>query len=233
MQSKGSSVQEQPLVGIILFYFGGLEDTVPCLNGFNRFSCLNASYTQIDRVKSKYMKTQIDYKVLESKELYSGKLRGVREIVETPEGKICTYETIQHPGAVVVLPIDDDGTILCVSQYRHSVREVLLELPAGTLEQGENPEECAQRELREEIGYGARELLPLGTVYPAPGFCSEIQHLFFARGLFEASAQCDEDEDITVVRIGTSEFELAVREGGMQDAKSIALYMRARVEGYL
>lgn len=60
---------------------------------------------------------------------------------------------------------------------------------------------CAQRELREEIGYGARELISLGTIYPAPGFCSELQHLFLARGLFEASAQCDEDEEITVVQL--------------------------------
>ena len=179
------------------------------------------------------MRKQVEYKVLQSKELYTGKLRGVREIIENPDWKTFMHETIQHPGAVVVLPLDDGGDILCVSQYRHSVREVLLEFPAGTLEQGEEPAVCAQRELREEIGYGARELISLGTIYPAPGFCSELQHLFFARGLFEASAQCDEDEDITVVRIGIDEFELAVREGSMQDAKSIALYMRARIEGYL
>jgi ADP-ribose pyrophosphatase len=170
------------------------------------------------------------YRVVSSEELYSGKLRGIRQLVETKDGRRFAHETIEHPGAVVVLPIDDTGRIVCVSQYRHSVGRVVLELPAGTLELGEQPVVCAQREIQEEIGLGAGQLKPLGTLYPAPGFCTEIQHLFVASDLYEKPAECDEDEDITVVRLTVQAFEAAARDGTMQDAKSMALFLRARLE---
>lgn len=171
------------------------------------------------------------YKVVASEELYSGKLRAVKEVIETCDGRRFVHETIEHPGAIVVLPVDDEKRIVCVSQYRHSVGKTVLELPAGTLEVDEEPIVCAQREIQEEIGFGARTLKPLGALYPAPGFCNEQQHLFFAAELFEQHAQCDEDEDITTIRLTVSEFERAIVSGDMQDAKSIALFMRARLEG--
>ncbi len=172
-------------------------------------------------------------KVIQSEVLYEGKLRGVREVLETPEGKRFRHETIEHPGAVVILPVREDGAVLFIEQYRHSVRRTLLELPAGTLEKGEDPATCAQRELQEEIGMAARDLRPLGTLLPAPGFCSEEQHIFFAAGLYPSKATPDEDEFITVVPLSAKEIEDAIRSGRLVDAKSLALILRAKVEGFL
>jgi ADP-ribose pyrophosphatase len=155
----------------------------------------------------------------------------VRDTLQNDEGKTFYHETIEHPGAVVVLPLMDDGRIVCISQYRHSIRRDILELPAGTLEKGENPAVCAGREIQEEIGMAARELIPLGTLYPAPGFCNEVQYLFVARGLYESPAQPDEDENISPVCMSVEEFEDATLGGTLSDAKSIALFMRARLRG--
>jgi ADP-ribose pyrophosphatase len=170
-------------------------------------------------------------KILHTEVLYQGKLKGVRDTIQTDEGKTFYHETIEHPGAVVVLPVTGDGRIVCVSQYRHSIRREFLELPAGTLEKGEDPGVCAGREIQEEIGMAAREMIPLGTIYPAPGFCNELQHLFVARGLYESPAQPDEDEQISLIFMTAQEIEEAVATGALSDAKSIALFMRARLRG--
>ncbi len=170
-------------------------------------------------------------RVVETGVLYTGKLRGVREVLEAPDGRRFVHETIEHPGAVVILPILPDGRLVFIEQYRHSVRSAILELPAGTLEKGEDPAVCAQRELREEIGMAARELVPLGTILPAPGFCSEVQHIFCARGLYESKGTPDEDEAITSVPLTKSEAEEAVRAGRIVDAKSLALLLKAQLVG--
>jgi ADP-ribose pyrophosphatase len=172
-------------------------------------------------------------KILRTEVLYQGKLRGVRDTLQNDEGKTFLHETIEHPGAVVILPVMDDGRIVCISQYRHSIRREFLELPAGTLEKDESPAVCAGREIQEEIGMAAREIVSLGTLYPAPGFCNEVQHLFVARGLYDSPAQPDEDEQISPVFMTAQEFEQAVVSGALSDAKSIALYMRARLQGLL
>jgi ADP-ribose pyrophosphatase len=172
-------------------------------------------------------------RILDSQLLYQGKLRGVRELVERDDGTVIRCETILHPGAVVILPILDDGRIVCVRQYRHAVRQRLLELPAGTLEVGEEPADCAQRELIEEIGMAAGEIVPLGELFPAPGFCSERQHLFCARKLSAQPGVGDADEDINVEIYPLSELIAAIRDGRLSDAKSIAMLMRAQVSGIL
>lgn len=172
-------------------------------------------------------------KVVDSEVLYKGKLTAVRDTVEYPDGRRHRYETIEHPGAVVILPITATGTVLFVEQYRHSIRQHFLELPAGTLEKGEAPEVCAERELMEEIGRAPGELLSLGTLYPAPGFCNEIQHLFCARSLKHQKATPDEDEFITVVELSQGELEDCIRSGRLNDAKSLALILRARLANLL
>lgn len=172
-------------------------------------------------------------KIIKTEVLYEGRLRGVRYYLENGRGKRYTHETIEHPGAVVILPVQSDGLLVCVSQYRHSIGQEIVELPAGTLEKDELPLECAKRELNEEIGMAARDMVPLGTLYPAPGFCSELQHLFVARDLIPQSATPDEDEDISLVKMSVSEFEEAIRVGTLNDAKSIALFTRARLLGLL
>ena len=166
-------------------------------------------------------------KIVGSEVLYEGKLRAVRETVEYPDGRRHRHETIEHPGAVVILPISNGGTIIFVDQYRHSLRRNILELPAGTLEKNEDPAVCAERELMEEIGYAPGELIALGTLYPAPGFCSEIQYVFCARNLRPQKATPDEDEIITSVELSRREVDDAIRDGRLSDAKSLALIMRA------
>jgi ADP-ribose pyrophosphatase len=172
-------------------------------------------------------------KILKTEVLYQGRLRGIRDYLENDCGKQYTHETIVHPGAVVILPIQADGKIVCVSQYRHSVGLKILELPAGTLEAHEPPIECAHREIMEEIGMAAREMIPVGTLYPAPGFCSELQHLFVARDLYAKTAPADEDEDISLAPMTVAEVEHAILSGALSDAKSIALFAKARLMGLL
>lgn len=172
-------------------------------------------------------------KIVETEVLYEGKLRAVRQVLENEQGKRFLHETIEHPGAVVVLPILPDGKIVCVSQYRHSIRSSILELPAGTLEDGEAPIVCAGREIMEEIGMGARELVSLGTLFPAPGFCTEVQYLFVARDLYESPLDPDEDEQIVTVPMSVVDVERAILDGSLSDSKSIALFMRARLSGLL
>jgi ADP-ribose pyrophosphatase len=168
-------------------------------------------------------------KVVDSEILYKGRLSAVRDTLEYPDGSRHHYETIEHPGAVVILPITATGSVVFVEQYRHSIRRAFLELPAGTLEKGEDPSVCAERELMEEIGQAPGELIPLGTLYPAPGFCNEIQHLFCARNLREQKATPDEDEVITVVELSMREVEESIQNGRLSDAKSLALILRARL----
>lgn len=172
-------------------------------------------------------------RVVNSEILYQGRLSAVRDTVEHPDGRRHLHETIVHPGAVVILPLTANGTIVFVEQYRHSLGRSILELPAGTLEVGESPAICAERELMEEIGMAPGELLSLGTLYPAPGFCTEVQHLFFARNLRPQKATPDEDEVITTVELSQSEIDKRILDGSLNDAKSLALVLRARLEKLL
>lgn len=172
-------------------------------------------------------------RVVSSEILYQGKLKAVRDTVEYPNGRCHRHETIEHPGAVVILPITASGSVVFVDQYRHSIRRNILELPAGTLEKGEDPSVCAARELMEEIGKAPGELISLGTLFPAPGFCNEVQHLFCARDLRDQKATPDEDEFITTVELSRSEIEASIRSGKLNDAKSLALVFRAMIENLL
>lgn len=186
-----------------------------------------------DRVYSVSVQKETEMKVITTEVLYEGRLRGIRELVENTRGVQYYHETIEHPGAVVVLPITAQGEIVCVSQYRRSIRSVVLELPAGTLEKDEPPRECAMREIQEEIGFAARTMVAVGTLLPAPGFCNEVQHLFVASDLYPQSAEQDEDEEISVVTLTTTQFEQLVLKGEINDAKTIALFFRARLAGHI
>ena len=151
------------------------------------------------------------------------------ETVQDSAGNQYEYETVRHPGAVVILPLNERGEIILVKQYRHSIGETILEVPAGTLEVGEDPAACAVRELSEEIGMGARSWRSLGILWPAPGFCDERQHLFLARDLFPQKGIPDEDEDIVVTTVSTQELEEAMIDGRINDAKTCAIYLRAKL----
>ena len=170
------------------------------------------------------------YQILDSKSvLKAGVFEFIADQVEYPSGKNSTHYTVKHPGAVVVIPQMDDGDLLIIEQYRHSLGRSILELPAGTLEVGEPALACAKREIVEEIGHRARNWLELGCLFPAPGFCDEVQHLFLARGLSEARADGDEDEIIDVHKVSLAEIDKLIKSGEFSDAKSLAALMRARL----
>ena len=142
-------------------------------------------------------------------------------------------DLVYHPGAVVILPVTAKGEVLLVRQYRYVCGRYLLELPAGTLEPGEDPRSCAERELAEEVSYAASEWHGLGTLVPAPGFCNELLHCFLARELRPSSASLDIDEVLSVVAMTQPELDQAICSGELCDAKTIALLQRARLMGLL
>ena len=148
-------------------------------------------------------------------------------ILEVPQVGQITRHVVLHNGAVVILAITDNHEVVLVRQYRHAVEQWLLELPAGTLEVGESPRLCAERELSEEAGFGASQWSELGEIYPAPGFCSERQFLFLARGLFSRKLDADQDEIIEVIKMPLVRVHQAMLDGTIRDAKTLALLARA------
>jgi ADP-ribose pyrophosphatase len=157
----------------------------------------------------------------------------VEQALRLPSGRTVVRQVVQHPGAVVIMPQLADGRLVLIAQYRFAVGETLLEFPAGTLEPGEAPLECARRELIEETGYRADHWRALGIIYPSPGYSDEQQHLFVASGLVPDPAAGDEDEILEVKRLTVQEVERAMADGALVDAKSIAAYARATLQGAL
>lgn len=162
-------------------------------------------------------------KITSSETLFHGRVFDVRrETVKEPNGVEATREFVVHNGSVVVLPVFEDGRILLVCQYRHSVGDYLWELVAGRMEPGEDPLPGAKRELLEETGYTARTWQQILDVFPTPGFVSERMVVFIARSLRAGIAQPEEDERITTRSFYPRELEDWIREGKLRDAKSIA-----------
>jgi ADP-ribose pyrophosphatase len=172
--------------------------------------------------------------VLSTKVLQSYRIFAiVEQALRLPSGRTVVRQVVQHPGAVVIMPQLADGRLVLIEQYRFAVGETLLEFPAGTLEPGEAPLACARRELIEEMGYRAEHWRALGILYPSPGYCDEQQHLFMATGLVPEHAAGDEDEILEVKRLTVQEVERAIADGTLVDAKSIAAYARAKLQGVL
>jgi len=169
-------------------------------------------------------------KILKSKVLYTGKVfRLQRDTVIEPGGVRADRDIIVHPGSVVVLPIFNDGSVLLIRQYRHTVGDFLWELVAGRKEPHESPGAAARQELLEETGYTARRLLKLLHIIPTPGFVQEWMWIFAAEGLAEGTAQPEEDEKITPRAFTLKQVDAMIRNGRLRDAKSIAgllYYMR-------
>lgn len=130
-------------------------------------------------------------------------------------------ETILHPGAVVIIPVDAQNRVIFVRQYRRAVRRFLLELPAGTLERGEPRLACAKRELMEETGWKAKRWQRLTQFYAAPGFISEQMTLYLAQDLTQHEASPEPDEMVTPVRLSLTKALQQVRRGSICDAKTI------------
>ncbi|MBN8549570.1 MAG: NUDIX hydrolase [Deltaproteobacteria bacterium] len=174
-------------------------------------------------------------RVLGSQILCKGpKFYVLREELELPGGKGTKQrDSVMHPGAAVFAPQLADGRLVLVRQYRYAMKAQVLEFPAGTLDSNEDPLACAQREIQEEVGLRAEEWLPLGTSIPAPGICNEVQHFYLARNLSDSRLAGDEDEDIEVVKMSVREVEAALTAGEIQDGKTMALFLRARLRGLL
>lgn len=155
--------------------------------------------------------------------VFDGKVFRVRrDRVRYRDGEETHFDVVEHPGAVTMVPVDDQGQIWFVRQYRHPAGASLLEFPAGTLEEGEEPESCARRECREEIGVDPGELHLLGSFYLAPGYSSELNHLFLARDLQEAPLDSDEHEEISVEIYPVDEVYDLIASGALQDGKTLA-----------
>jgi ADP-ribose pyrophosphatase len=160
--------------------------------------------------------------------LYEGRVITLcRDTYLNPEGQPRHWDVVVHPGAVVLIPITPEQKLLFVKQWRRPIDKITLELPAGTLEKHEQPLLCAQRELQEETGYRAQEIIPLGGFYSAPGFCSEYLHLFLALNLEEAPlVSDDEEEEIDLVSLSFDEVAEWIEEQKIEDVKSIAGFYR-------
>jgi ADP-ribose pyrophosphatase len=161
-------------------------------------------------------------RIVDSQPIYEGRIVRFRvDTVALPDGSRAIREIIGTPGAVVIVPLTDDGQVRMVRQYRSAIGEFLLELPAGTLEPNEAPERAAPRELAEETGDRAASWQRLAGFYTVPGICDEFLHLFLATGLAPGQTNQEADEFIEVVTLPLDEALDMVRRGEIRDAKTI------------
>jgi ADP-ribose pyrophosphatase len=164
----------------------------------------------------------VKFRVRRAREIFQGRvLRLVLRDVDLPNGRRATLQVVEHPGAVAILPVFDDGDVLLIRQFRPSIGRELYEIPAGTLEPGERPLATARREIVEETGYRAERWQKLAEFYTAPGFCTELMHLFVARDLSPARAPGDADEIIRTARMPLARALELARRGRVRDAKSL------------
>jgi ADP-ribose pyrophosphatase len=167
------------------------------------------------------------FETIHSQKIYQGRAFNVRrDEVRLPDGNSTQLDIVEHSGAITILPLDADGNIWFVRQYRHAAGDTLLELPAGTLEPGEPPENAARREIREEIGMAADTLTLLGEFFLAPGYSTEYMYVYLATGLYPSPLKQDADEFLSIEKIPASHVPQLVAEGSLRDAKSlVSLYL--------
>ncbi|MDQ0287711.1 ADP-ribose pyrophosphatase [Desulfofundulus luciae] len=160
-------------------------------------------------------------KKLDSRVVYRGKILNLRvDTVLLPDGRTGTREVVEYAGAVAIVALNEKKEVFLVRQYRYPVGKELLEIPAGKIENGEEPLQCAQRELAEETGLRAKRWQPLCSFYSTPGFTSEKMHLFLARDLSQEGRHPDEDEFVQVVKVSLDEALAMLWRGEICDAKS-------------
>jgi len=160
--------------------------------------------------------------VATTRRIYDGRIVGLREdTVTLPDGRSARREVVEHGEVAAIVPIDADGNVILVRQYRLPAREALLEIPAGGVDEGESIEAAAQRELREETGYRAERLDRLGGFYVSPGYCTEFIQVFLATDLVEDPVDGDEDEDISLERASLDAAIWMIETGEIKDGKSL------------
>lgn len=169
-----------------------------------------------------------DEPTLASRRVYTGRILDLRvDTVRLPDGTTSQREIIEHSPSVVIVPVDAEGRVLLVRQYRKAPEKTLLEAPAGGLEAAERPEDGALRELQEEVGFTAGSLRHLGGFWLSPGFCTEYMDAYLATDLTPSSLPPDPDETIEVVPVPWAEALAMVYSGEVEDAKSIAAILLA------
>lgn len=169
------------------------------------------------------------FQLIRSETLLEGRAFKIRrDFLKTPDGRETSLEIVDHGGSVVVIPVDDEGNLLFVRQYRHAAKADLLELPAGTRDDEEPYEKCAEREIREETGMEAGKLQKVGEFYLAPGYSTEFMVVFLATGLRENPLQADDDEFLQVEKIPVKKAIEMAEHGEVPDAKSLAALLLAR-----
>lgn len=169
-----------------------------------------------------------------SEAAYDGRFLKIRnDVVRLPNGNTSTREYVVHPGAVVVIPLLDDGRVLLERQYRYPIGRVMTEFPAGKLDPGEDPLACGKRELLEETGYTATQWARAGALHLAIAYSTEIIHIYFARGLRAGDRKLDEDEFLDVRTATVDELLAACQRGEVTDAKTLTctLWLQNVVSG--
>ncbi len=152
---------------------------------------------------------------------FNGRIINLRvDEARLPDGTVAGREVVEHPGGVGVLALTDNNEVLLVQQFRYPYGEILTEIPAGKRDPGEQPLTTGMRELEEETGVTADRFVPLGCVYPTPGYCDEVIHLYWATGLHQSAAHPDEDEFLDVIRMPLDTLVDAVLAGDIPDAKT-------------
>ncbi len=172
----------------------------------------------------------LEEKTLSSEQIYDGRV--VKLFVDKAElenGDIVTREVIKHPGGVCVVPLDDEQNVLMVKQFRYPSHRVLLEIPAGKLELGEDHRECGLRELKEETGCTCDEFTYLGNLIPTPAYDNEVIHMYLARGLHKGEQKLDDDEFLEVEKIPLVKAVEMVMNNEIADAKTQIALLRTRL----
>ena len=169
-------------------------------------------------------------RTIESKTMFQGRI--ITVLLDTaglPDGGTAQREVVLHPGGVAILALDEADNVALVRQYRYPLHGLLLELPAGKLDPGEDHRPAALRELSEETGLEAEELIYLGCLLASPGFCNERLHLYLARGLSRADSHPDDDEFLNVVTMPFDRLLEQVMDGTIEDAKTVAGVLKTKV----
>lgn len=173
---------------------------------------------------------ELEEKTLSSRTAYAGKIVTVKvDQALLPDGTSALREVVEHPGGVCILALEEDGTVPLVRQFRYPLGRVMLELPAGKLEYGEEPGPAAVRELGEEVGLEPGTLTDLGAIYVSPGFCKEKLHMYLAREVRPVPAHPDEDEFLDVVRMPFGQLAELVMSGQIQDGKTVATVLKTKL----
>ncbi len=169
-------------------------------------------------------------KKISSKDIFKGRIVHLHvDEVELIDGSKAIREIIEHDGGVTVIPVDENGDVYCVRQFRYCFGKSIIETPAGKLEKGEDPFECAVRELSEETGFTAEEYIYLGEFYPSPGYCHEKLYAYLALGLKKGNAHLDEGEYLDVIKYPLNTLVDMVMKNELCDAKTIIAILKAKM----